>query len=645
MSAADFYSWRAGDPIRVWAPRAADIALLLPADPTNPAAGSERIAMERIPGQDHWYISERGLPDWCNYGFAITPREPYPSAPNLTPDPRSAWQPYGPHGPSRTFDASTFAWSDQDFAGIDARGAIHYELHVGAFTREATLISAIDRLEHLADLGVDMIELMPLAEFPGARGWGYDGVGPYSVHHAYGGPEALCAFVNAAHRLGMGVALDCVYNHLGPDGNYTGVFGPYFTDKYHTPWGTALNVEGEEARPVRRWVIESALRFFADFHIDELRLDAVHAIYDASETHILAELAQATADLSDTLGRPLSLVAESDENQPRTITETHAGGRGMTAQWDDDIHHAIHVFFTGETSGYYSDFSADGALATTMENIFFHAGTYSSFREKVWGSPVPDHIGYNRFVVCDQNHDQIGNRAAGDRPIGVTGPGGAAASLALIMLSPYTPMLFMGQEWGAATPFQFFTEHAEPLGAAVTAGRREEFSRHGWDPTTIPDPQAEHTAKASTLDWDELNSREQARSYLDFVRQLIALRKEIGGSNASDGTEITRGHAGSHTYAVRQLGDVVVMRRESLLVIASRTAGPHDIELELTTPDSDSPAVQIRESDSGAARIYAYADGGAHMELAFAAECTAVSGDGRYRLGFTGPGVAIVRLG
>ncbi|WP_348523730.1 alpha-amylase family glycosyl hydrolase [Demequina litorisediminis] len=338
----------------------------------------------------------------------------------------------------------------------------------------------------LRSIGVDVVELMPVAPFPGRHGWGYDGVSLYAVHEAYGGPEALQRFVDAAHRAGLAVCLDVVYNHLGPDGNYLSKFGPYFTDAHHTPWGWAVNLDQPSADGMRRYICDNALRWFEDFHIDCLRLDAVHELRDDSERHVLAQASDETAELSNRIGRPLSLVAESDLNDARMVTPTAEGGLGMTAQWNDDVHHALHAYLTGERHGYYVDFGSLETLDKVYREVFWHNGTHSPFRGKAWGAPVPPETDRRRFVVCASNHDQVGNRAIGDRPASSLSPGAQATSLAAILLSPFTPMLFMGEEYGETRPFMFFTDHDEPLGSAVSEGRMSEFGGHGWEEPLRP---------------------------------------------------------------------------------------------------------------------------------------------------------------
>ena len=512
-----------GPRVPVWAPAAQTVELHLP--------GQDRL-VDMIPAPGGWWTAPLDLEPGTDYAFRVD------GSPNR-PDPRSALQPDGVHGPSRTVDPDAWQWTDQNWAGKDLRGSVIYELHVGTFTPEGTLDAAITRLGHLADLGVDIVELMPLAAFPGKAGWGYDGVGLWAVHEAYGGPDALARFVDAAHRTGIGVCLDVVYNHLGPSGNYLSVFGPYFTQAHHTPWGEAVNYDHDGSKQVRAFVIDSALRWLRDFHIDALRLDAIHEIKDDAaaadppQTHILAELSDAVAALSAEIGRPLSLVAEADLNDVGVITPTDEQppakipSLGMTAQWADDVHHALHARLTGETQGYYGDFAEAGAWAKAYGRAFLHNGTWSTFRERNWGAPVPENTDPRKFVVFGSDHDQVGNRAVGDRPSTSLNDATLAATAALVLLSPYTPMLFMGEEWGTRTPFQFFTDHEEEdLARSVSEGRVREFAGFGWDADEIPDPQEHGTVEASRLRWEELDEAEHARM-LAWYQGLIALRRKL----------------------------------------------------------------------------------------------------------------------
>jgi maltooligosyltrehalose trehalohydrolase len=500
----------------VWAPEASRVDLVLPGSSSE---GAEDRRSMTAGGDGTFALEVPEAGHGTDYAFSLDGGAPLP-------DPRSAWQPAGVHGPSRVFDASRYAWRDVGWQGRDVLGALFYELHIGTFTPQGTLDAAIERLDHLVDLGVDVVEIMPVAAFDGRWGWGYDGVDLYAVHDPYGGPEALQRFVDACHERGLAVCLDVVYNHLGPSGNYLGSFGPYFTDKHDTPWGDAVNLDDTGSEHVRRWIIDNALRWFEDFHVDALRLDAVHALVDDSPRHLLAQLSDEVAALSQRLGRPLSLVAESDLNDPRMVEPTASGGLGMTAQWSDDFHHALHSTLTGETQGYYVDFEGVDVIARALTRVFRHAGDFSAFRGKDWGKPVDParHRGH-RFLGYLQDHDQVGNRAVGDRISATVSPGRQAAGAALYLTSPFTPMVFMGEEWAASTPWQFFTDFPDPdLGAAVRNGRRSEFAEHGWDAEDVPDPQDPSTRDASVLDWAEPGKDGHARM-LGWYRDLAALRR------------------------------------------------------------------------------------------------------------------------
>ncbi len=467
-----------------------------------------------------WHAQVDAAPD-ARYGFLLD------DDPTVLPDPRSPRQPDGVHGRSQLWDASRAAWTDGEWAGRPVEGAVIYELHVGTFTPAGTFGSAIEKLDYLVDLGVDFVEVMPVNSFAGTHGWGYDGVLWYSVHEPYGGPDGLVAFVDACHAHGLGVLIDAVFNHLGPSGNYLPKYGPYLSSGSN-PWGEGINIADAGADEVRRYIIGCALRWMRDFHADGLRLDAVHALVDTTAIHILEEMATETDWLSEQLGRPLSLVAESDLNDPRLITPRDRGGYGLTAQWADDIHHAIHTAVSGERQGYYADFGSLATLAQTLRHGYFHAGTYSSFRRRRHGRPLDTTqktgIPATRLVAYTCTHDQVGNRALGDRPSQNLTGGQLAVKAALALGSPYTAMLFMGEEYAASTPFQFFSSHPEPeLAKATAEGRKAEFAEHGWDADEIPDPQDPQTFLRSKLNWDEVDSGEHAR-LLRLYRDLIALR-------------------------------------------------------------------------------------------------------------------------
>jgi maltooligosyltrehalose trehalohydrolase len=447
-------------------------------------------------------------------------------APEL-PDPRSRWQPNGVHGRSRLFDHSSLTWTDSGWRGVPLAGSVLYELHVGTFTREGTFDAAAGRLGHLANLGIDAVELMPVHAFPGRHGWGYDGVGLFAVHEPYGGPEGLARFVDAAHAHGIGVIMDVVYNHLGPDGNYLATFGPYFNDTHITPWGPAVNLDGHRSDEVRAFIVENALMWLRDFHCDGLRLDAVHALADSRAIHLLEELTGAVRALAAQQRRTLFVIAESELNDPRTVTPVEGGGHGVDGQWCDDVHHALWAALSGERQGYYCDFGSLATLAYALEHAFVHDGRYSAFRGRRHGRPIPLTIPPYRFVASLQDHDQVGNRAAGDRASATLSDDLLRVGAALLLTSPFTPMLFMGEEWAATTPWQYFTDHVSAdIGEAVRSGRRSEFAEHGWRPEDIPDPQDEATFRRSTLDWSELGEPRHT-AMLEWYRTLVALRRSV----------------------------------------------------------------------------------------------------------------------
>ena len=517
--------------IRVWAPGRRKVEI----EVGSPDGAHHRDAMSPDGGGWwRWAGDDETTYDVLDYAFVLDGEGP------AVPDPRSAWQPHGVDGPSRVFDAMAFAWTDAGWLGTrggeGVLGGVVYELHVGTFTPEGTFDAAIGRLGHLADLGVDLVEVMPVAGFPGRWGWGYDGVDLYAVHDPYGGPEAFQRFVDACHGLGLGVCLDVVHNHLGPSGNYLARFGPYFTDEHQTPWGPAVNLDARHNSEVRRFVIDNALHWLRDFHVDALRLDAVHELRDESDEHLLEELSDAVAALESEVARPLGLIAESDLNDVAMVTSTADGGRGMRAQWDDDVHHALHVVLTGESQGYYADFAGAcsavpdlgplGVLAKVLTDGFLHDGRWSSFRGQVWGARV-DRAGLDgrRLLGYLQTHDQVGNRALGERISALAGPGRQAAGAALYLLWSGTPMIFMGEEWAATTPWQFFTSFPDTgLASAVSEGRRAEFAGHGWAGSEVPDPQDPATRDRSVLAWAEVGSAPHARM-LRWYAALIRLRR------------------------------------------------------------------------------------------------------------------------
>jgi maltooligosyltrehalose trehalohydrolase len=438
------------------------------------------------------------------------------------PDPASRHQPQGVHGPSEVVPVA-FPWKRHAWPAPDLRHMVLYELHVGTFTKEGTFDAAIGRLEELRDLGITAIELMPLAQFPGERNWGYDGVFAFAVQSSYGGPNGLKRFVDAAHATGLHVILDVVYNHVGPEGNYLPLFGPYFTDLYHTPWGPAVNFDGAESDEVRRYFIESALQWIDEFRIDGLRLDAVHAIHDRSAQPFLRELAAAVRHRAEERARRAVVIAESDLGDPRVVRPERLGGLGMDAQWLDDFHHALRTLITDESDGYYADFGTLQHLERAFRQGYVYAGEYSHFRRRRHGAPGPD-ILPRQFVVFAQNHDQVGNRMFGDRLTAEQHSSPARLAAAAVLLSPFTPLLFMGEEYGETRPFPYFVSHAdEQLVEAVRRGRREEFQAFEWAGEP-PDPQSPATFASAVLDWSAREHGSAVRT-LALYRRLLELRR------------------------------------------------------------------------------------------------------------------------
>jgi len=495
----------------VWAPHATKM--------TIEAAGTR--AIMHGPDEQGWWRSDlRNAAPGVDYGFLVD------DDPRPYPDPRSMWQPRGVHELSRVCDQAAFAWHDTGFQAPPLSSGIVYELHIGTFTPKGTLGAASEKLDALKELGVTHVQLMPVAAFAGEHGWGYDGVALFAVHEPYGGPDALKQFVDAAHAKGLAVLLDVVYNHFGPVGNYTGKFGPYITENHHTPWGGAVNLEGAWSYQVRRFFCDNALMWMRDFHFDGLRLDAVHAYIDRSAIHFLEQLAAETAALEASLGRRLVLIAESDLNDPRVVTAREANGFGIDAQWSDDFHHALFVLTACKPEGgYYEDFGTMGQLKKALEETFVYDGVYSSYRKRVHGRPA-SHLPQSRFLGYIQNHDQVGNRAIGDRLHQCAGFERAMVAAALVLTSPFVPMIFQGEEWAASSPFLYFADHDDPeIRRQVSEGRKQEFKAFGWNPNDVPDPEKRETFERSKLDWGESNMGRHAEMR-DWYRELIRLRRD-----------------------------------------------------------------------------------------------------------------------
>jgi maltooligosyltrehalose trehalohydrolase len=511
---------------RVWAPSAKSVKLRLTGengthDWPMQFVDDGHFALQAFarPGDRYFYIADQNKP---------------------VPDPVSRLLPEGVHGPTEIVDPESFSWSDDGWLGRPLRDYVIYELHVGTFTPQGTLDAAIARLPYLKALGITVIEIMPVAAFPGTRNWGYDGVSPYAVQASYGGPDALKRLVNAAHEIGLGVMLDVVYNHLGNEGNYLRFFGPYFTDRHKTPWGEAINFDQPGSQGVRRYFVENALYWIREYHMDGLRLDAVQTIYADSPRHILAEITADVAALVDETGREVSVIAETDENDEKLVRPRNKGGFGLDAIWSDDLHHAVHTFFTGERSGYYQDFGQPQQIARALEDGFVYQGEpFKFWKGRLRGTspaamPAPAH------VTCIQNHDQVGNRACGERLTTLVPRGARMLAAALLLLAPQTPLIFMGQEYDETNPFLFFTDFGDPaLQQAVRDGRRREFEDFDFACKEIPDPQDPATFRRSKLNW---SLAEGENAMLDWYASLLALRKKyVLGSERSAKARLIEG--------------------------------------------------------------------------------------------------------
>ena len=496
--------------VEVWAPAAAGVEI---------DVEGRRTRLEACERGYHRGAAE--LAHGTRYGFRL-------DGGDLLPDPRSPWQPEGVHAASAWVDHDRFRWRDGGWRPGRLRDQVFYEVHAGTFAPEATFAGVEARLDHLVELGVTAVELMPVAEFPGGRGWGYDGVDLYAPHHAYGGPEGLKALVDGCHRRGLAIVLDVVYNHTGAEGDYLERYGPYVTRAYSNAWGSAFNYDGRGSGEVRRFVVENALMWLRDYHLDGLRLDAVHAIHDRSAVHILEAIADAVRGLESQLGRTFWVIAESDLNDPRLVSHPSAGGYGLDSQWSDDFHHALHAVLTGERQGYYRDFGRLADLAKALRQAYVFDGRYSEHRERPHGRPLPPLAG-ERFHAYLQNHDQVGNRALGERSSQLLSAGLLECGAAIVLTSPFVPMLFQGEEWAASTPFQFFCEHLDPgIAKATSEGRVREFAAFGWDPARVPDPQDPATYERSRLDWSELD-RPPHSEVLAWHRELLELRRRLPG--------------------------------------------------------------------------------------------------------------------
>ncbi|MCI7551556.1 MAG: malto-oligosyltrehalose trehalohydrolase [Actinomycetaceae bacterium] len=499
--------------LQVWAPRAQRVDVEL-------YPSGERFALDRA--DDAVFTSDRDLDAGTQYYLVVDDGHP-------RPDPRSRRQPLGVHGPSEIVDPSEFHWTDAQWKSDDARGKVFYELHIGTFCAEGTFRGAIEHLDYLADLGIEVVEIMPINPIPGERGWGYDGVSTMATFEQYGSPEDFAALVDALHARGLYACLDVVYNHFGPEGNYTGVFGPYTSGKHHTPWGDGMNLDDADSAHVRRFFIDNIVQWARDYHIDVFRLDAVDFLRDDSPTHIIAEMTQAIEQVADEMGKFITVTVESAANDVAMTQPVAQGGKGAHAQWVDDVHHALHVWLTGETNAYYGDYTAEGTLEKALLQGFVHDGTWSDFGKTIRGTRVPESLNGNRFIVFDENHDQVGNRLVGDRPSTHLSLGELLIARTLVLLSHFTPMLFMGEEWATTSPFPFFSDLGPDIGPFIQEGRKTEFAT--WDLGAIygdvapdmPDPQSPATFLQAKLRWDEL-SDPRHYEFFSFVKELIALR-------------------------------------------------------------------------------------------------------------------------
>ncbi len=504
---------------RLWAPRARTVAVhvLEPAMKSVPMEPRER---------GYFEAAVPGVSAGARYVYVLDGEK-------QRPDPASRYQPDGVHEPSAVVDPDAFRWTDQNWTGLPLNRYISYELHTGTFTQAGTFEAINPHLDYLKEeVGVTAIELMPVAQFPGRRNWGYDGVYPFAPQSSYGGPQGLKTLVDACHAKGLAVILDVVYNHLGPEGNYLGDFGPYFTDRYRTPWGEAINYDGRDSDEVRHFVISNALYWVTEYHIDALRLDAIHGIYDFSARHILRDLAEAVHLEAERLGRTALVIAESDRNDVRVIAPPGEGGYGLDAQWNDDFHHALRAVLTHERLGYYQDFGRLDQLATAIQDGFVYSGQWSAYRRRQHGNSSRGRPA-SQFVVFAQNHDQIGNRAFGDRLSTQISFDALKAVTAVVLLSPNIPLLFMGEEYRETAPFLYFIDHGDPaLVEAVRKGRRAEFASFGWE-EDIPDPQSPATFERSRIRPGSQSDARQA-AMLRWTRTLIDLRKTIPSLGASD---------------------------------------------------------------------------------------------------------------
>lgn len=495
---------------RVWAPVARSLCVII-----GPGDGERTLGMSKD-GMGYWAVEADGIAPWSDYLYLLNGEK-------RRADPASHFQPHGISGPSRVVDHG-FPWDDGGWKGLPLEDLVIYEVHTGTFTPEGTFQAIVPRLDELKDFGITAVELMPVGQFPGARNWGYDGVFLFAPQDTYGGPQGLKTLVNECHRRGIAVILDVVYNHFGPEGNYIAEFGPYFNPTYRTPWGDAINFDNRQSNEVRNFYIENAFNWYTRYHIDGLRLDAIHAIYDFSATPFLKELRRSVAGLSNALGRELLVIAESDRNDPGVIRDVEACGPSLDAVWNDDFHHSVHALLTDEKNGYYADFGKKEDLLKALKEGFVYSGQYSVYRQRNFGASSAGIPG-NRFIVFSQNHDQVGNRMLGERLSSLVDLESLKLAAGVTVLSPCIPLLFMGEEYGEANPFLYFIDHSdESLVEAVRKGRREEFMEFLWGQEP-PDPKGIETFERSRLDWEKRAS-DKGSILRGFYKTLISLRKK-----------------------------------------------------------------------------------------------------------------------
>ncbi|MFC5370034.1 malto-oligosyltrehalose trehalohydrolase [Arcanobacterium bovis] len=556
--------------IEIWAPHASKVDIKL-------HQSDEVISL--VCGEDAVWRSEQDFPVGTRYFVVFDGGLP-------VPDPRSRRQPLGIHGPTEIIDPAQFTWTDQNWVSRDVRGGVFYELHIGTFTPEGTFKAAIPKLDHLVELGIDVVEIMPVNPIPGKRGWGYDGVSIMATYEEYGSPQDFARLIDELHARGIHACLDVVYNHFGPDGNYLGFAGPYLTDKHHTPWGNAVNLDGDHCSHVRKYFLDNICQWARDFHIDVFRVDATDFLIDDSSYHFLAELSDTVHELGESIGKHLSVTFESDANNARTVTPTQSGGRGADMQWADDVHHGLHVWLTGESNAYYSEYTGAGTLAKVLRQGFYHDGIWTNFDKKIRGSAVPADLDGHSLIVFDENHDQVGNRLIGDRPSYSLSYADLAISRALILLSHFTPLLFMGEEWATKTPFPFFTDHGDEIGPHILDGRMNEFSTwdlnsvYGETPPSMPAPQDEQTFQSAKLNWHDLDLPEHAH-FFEFVQRLIQLRKSNASIASGDRSKTTL-DIGARSGWMRRNDVLIAFARDD----ATDVVLPADVDETLASWDS-----------------------------------------------------------